>query len=55
MPFRSQAQARWMFANRPAMAREWADKTPSVKALPKRVSHQQAVRAAVLKKLQGSR
>jgi hypothetical protein len=35
MPFTSQAQAKWMFANKPAMAKEWASKTPSIKALPK--------------------
>ena len=27
MPFKSKAQARWMFANKPKMAKEWADKT----------------------------
>ena len=26
MPFKSDAQRRWMFANKPEMAREWADK-----------------------------
>lgn len=37
MPFRSQRQAKWMFANKPKMAREWASKTKSIKRLPKRV------------------
>ena len=37
MPFKSKTQARWMFANKPKMAKEWADKTKSIKALPKRV------------------
>ena len=36
MPFQSKAQAKWMFANKPAMAKEWASKTKSIKALPKK-------------------
>lgn len=35
MPFTSKAQAKWMFANKPKMAKEWASKTPSIKSLPK--------------------
>lgn len=34
MPFSSKKQAKWMFANKPAMATEWASKTPSIKSLP---------------------
>lgn len=34
MPFKSKAQARWMFVNKPKMAKEWASKTPSMKSLP---------------------
>jgi len=37
MPFLSQAQARWMFANKPKMAKEWAGKTPSISGLPQHV------------------
>ena len=36
MPFKSKAQARYMFATMPETARKWAKKTPSVKALPKK-------------------
>ncbi len=36
MPFKSKAQQRWMFANEPAMAKRWADHTPSFKSLPAR-------------------
>lgn len=36
MPFKSQAQQKWMFANHPTMARHWAHETPSIDALPKR-------------------
>ena len=27
MPFKSQAQRRWMYANKPEMAKEWEDDT----------------------------
>lgn len=38
MPFQSKAQARWMFANHPQMARRWAHETPGgIKSLPDRV------------------
>ena len=36
MPFKSRAQAKWMFANKPATARRWAKETRSIKALPAR-------------------
>ncbi|MFH1231533.1 MAG: hypothetical protein V1709_08580 [Planctomycetota bacterium] len=34
MPFVSKRQARWMFANKPNMAKEWASKTADIKKLP---------------------
>jgi hypothetical protein len=34
MPFKSKAQAKYMFANKPKIAKEFASKTPSIKALP---------------------
>lgn len=37
MPFKSQAQARYMFAKHPKIAKEFADKTTSIKALPEHV------------------
>ena len=37
MPFKSKAQAKWMFSNKPKMAKEWASKTKSIKKLPKKV------------------
>lgn len=36
MPFKSKAQRRWMFANKPRMARKWAKHTPKGKKLPNR-------------------
>lgn len=38
MPFRSKAQARYMFATNPKLAAKWEDKTKSIKALPNKVS-----------------
>jgi hypothetical protein len=37
MPFVSKAQAKWMYANKPAMAAEWSSKTQNIKALPNHV------------------
>jgi hypothetical protein len=36
-PFKSQAQARYMFAKEPEIAKEFASKTRSIKALPQHV------------------
>ncbi len=36
MPLKSQAQRRWMHANKPAMAKRWEKETPPGK-LPQRV------------------
>lgn len=38
MPFKSEAQARYLYAMKPKIAREFADATPSVKDLPEKVS-----------------
>jgi len=37
MPFKSQAQARFMFLKHPKIAKEFASKTDSIKALPEKV------------------
>jgi hypothetical protein len=34
MPFQSKAQARYMFAKHPKIAKEFAAATPSIKSLP---------------------
>lgn len=39
MPFKSKAQERFMFAKHPNMAKEWAAKTSSIKALPEKAHH----------------
>ena len=36
MPFKSRKQMKWMFANKPAMAKKWAKHTKSIKSLPKK-------------------
>ena len=38
MPFKSQAQRKFMYANNPEMAKEWEEHTPKGK-LPKKVKH----------------
>lgn len=37
MPFKSQAQRKWMYANDPKMAEEWEEHTPKGKKLPRKV------------------
>ena len=37
MPFKSQAQRKWMYANDPKMAEKWEEHTPKGKKLPKKV------------------
>ncbi len=37
MPFRSQAQRKWMYANLPKMAKRWEKETPK-KKLPEKIS-----------------
>ena len=39
MPFESKSQQRFMFAKHPEMAKEWADKTPDISALPEHVKN----------------
>ena len=41
MPLKSKAQARFLFANHPKIAKEFAAKTPSIKALPQHVKNSQ--------------
>ena len=37
MPFKSKAQRRWMYANRPEMAKEFEEETPDSASLPNRL------------------
>lgn len=36
MPFKSKAQRKWMYSQKPKMAKEWEKKTPKNIALPKK-------------------
>lgn len=36
MPFKSQSQRKYMYANKPKLAKEYEKKTPKGKKLPKR-------------------
>lgn len=38
MPFKSKAQRRYLYANEPTVAREFAKKTPKKTRLPEKVS-----------------
>lgn len=38
MPFKSEAQRRWIHANKPDMAKKWEKKTPKGKKLPQKVA-----------------
>lgn len=38
MPFKSQAQRKYLYAKKPKLAKQYAEKTPKGKKLPKRVA-----------------
>ena len=42
MPFESKAQARYMYAKHPKIAKEFAEKTPSIKSLPEKIKDQKS-------------
>jgi len=37
VPFKSEAQKGWMYANHPKMAKQWQEHTPEGKKLPAKV------------------
>lgn len=43
MPFKSEAQRRWMYANKPEMAKKW-EKHTKKKKLPEKVSSESLTR-----------
>lgn len=47
MPFKSRAQQKWMWANKPAMAKEWQSKTK--KKLPARLHPKKRRKEGTLK------
>ena len=50
MPFKSKAQQRFMFANDPAKAKEWARETKDIKSLPGKINPGETVPASEYKK-----
>jgi len=46
MPFKSQAQRKWMYANMPQMAAQWEDETPSGR-LPSRLNSRSASKTKI--------
>ena len=44
MPFTSKSQQKWMFANKPKMAKRWAKHTPNIKSLPERTAKRELAR-----------
>ena len=53
MPFKSDAQRRWMYAQHPSMAKRWSKETPKNASLPERVSKGSARLSAMKKRLGG--
>jgi hypothetical protein len=51
VPFKSKSQERWMFSQKPEMAKQWAAETPSIKALPNKVGKGQTVKGSRFVKL----
>ena len=45
MPFKSKQQRKFMYAKHPEMAKEWEEKTPKGKALPKKVKKKTSQKA----------
>lgn len=50
MPFKSDAQRRWMYATDPAMAKRWSKETPKGEDLPDKVG---ARKKALMKRAGG--
>ena len=53
MPFKSQAQAKYMFANHPGIAKEFAAATPSIKSLPQKLNSAKQAAKNLRKKKNG--
>lgn len=52
MPFKSEAQRKWMWSNLPDMARRWEKETPN-KKLPKRRRNRSSAASDELRKARG--
>lgn len=47
MPFKSMAQLKYLFAKKPKIAEEFAEHTPDIKSLPKKVKKKKSVKKVV--------
>jgi hypothetical protein len=45
MPFKSKQQRKFMYAKHPEMAKEWEEKTPKGKVIPKKVKKKTSQKA----------
>ena len=48
MPFTSEAQRKWMYANKPAMAKKWEKHTPKNADLPEHVKKAEDINTSAL-------
>jgi len=48
MPFKSDAQRRWMYSQKPAMAKRWSEETPRNAKLPERVAKKTRRKSSLL-------
>lgn len=55
MPFKSEAQRKWMHANKPEMAKKWEKHTPKDKKLPKKKSKSESLESRLDAVLEGRR
>lgn len=51
MPFASKLQAKWMYANKPKLAKEWAKKTPNFKSLPKKTKKSKGKKTSLAQRI----
>lgn len=49
MPFKSEAQRKWAYANKPEMAERWEKETPKTTKLPERVGKKKKKRSSLLR------
>ena len=54
MPFVSQAQRKWMYANKPKMAKRWEKHTPKGKKLPKKKKKKKTLKNSFELQLNGA-
>ena len=53
MPFKSEAQRKWMYKNEPEMAKQWEAETPKQAKLPEKATPSKPRRKKISKKLFG--